>query len=163
MGGGDAPASGGGSTMGGLIAPRPAESAEFDITAMIDLVFMMNIYFLVTFIGASMDELDLPSANRARALDAEVATTLTVLAGPDATSVKLYLGDGKSGAPLLDPADQEERIAEAVDAGVSAGKTAVLIKAEKGIRLREIKRLSAAASREGVTLHLAVWEKDTAK
>ena len=31
--------------------------AEFDITAMIDLVFMMNIYFLVTFVTAALNTL----------------------------------------------------------------------------------------------------------
>jgi biopolymer transport protein ExbD len=162
MGGGSEPARGGGSTVGGLIAPRPpGESAEFDITAMIDLVFMMNIYFLVTFIGAAMEEIDLPSANRARALDAEIATVVTVLSGRDAQSVVVYVGDGKQGSAFTDPLEQEEQIAAAVDAGAARGKTAVLIKAEKGIRLREMKRIAAAASREGVTLHLAVWEKDT--
>ena len=30
------------------------EPPEFDITAMVDLVFMMNIYFLVTFITSAM-------------------------------------------------------------------------------------------------------------
>ena len=61
---------------------------------------------------------------------------------------------------MTDPTEQEEQIAAAVDAGVARQKTDVLIKAEKTIRLREMQRISAAASREGVTLHMAVWEKD---
>ena len=160
MGGGEAPA-GCGSTVGGLVSPRgPGESAEFDITAMIDLVFMMNIYFLVTFISASAEEIDLPAANRVRPLDAEKAVIFTVMPGRDPQSVVVHLGAGTKGTALSDPLEQEERISAEVDLGVAAGKTAVLFKAEKGIRLREMKRLSAAASREGVTLHLAVWEKD---
>jgi hypothetical protein len=39
----------------------------------------------------------------------------------------------------------------------------VLIKAEKNVRLREMNRIAAAAAREGVTLHIAVLEKDTAE
>lgn len=161
-GGGGAPAPVGDTSMGGLIPPRgPGESPEFDITAMIDLVFMMNIYFLVTFISASAEEIDLPNANRVRPLDAEKAVIFTVMPGRDPQSVVVHLGNGKDGTALTDPLEQEERISSEVDVGVAAGKTAVLFKAEKGIRLREMKRLSAAASREGVTLHLAVWEKDT--
>ena len=32
------------------------EPPEFDITAMVDLVFMMNIYFLVTFVTVTMGD-----------------------------------------------------------------------------------------------------------
>ena len=155
---------GGNDLMDGALARRSsAESdASFDITAMIDLVFMMNIYFLVTFIGAAMDEVNLPSANHAAPLDAEVATVITVVAGADSQSVTVYLGEGRSGPALTDPAQQEERIGDAVDKGVAQQKTAVLIKAEKSVRLRDMGRLAAAATREGVSLHLAVMEKDVA-
>jgi hypothetical protein len=61
---------------------------------------------------------------------------------------------------MTDPTEQEEQIAAAVDAGLARQKTDVLIKAEKAIRLREVRRISAAASREGVTLNMAVWEKE---
>ena len=47
------------------------DDAEFDITAMIDLVFLMNLYFLVTFITAALGELELPTANHCAALDGE--------------------------------------------------------------------------------------------
>jgi biopolymer transport protein ExbD len=144
--------------------PRPEkhDHAEFDITAMIDLVFMMNIYFLVTFIGAALGEIALPAASHAAALDAEVATIITVLAGRDASSVVVHLGEGTTAKPIYDAEDQAAAISAAVEAGAAQNKTAVLIKAEKSIRLREINRLAAAASREGVTLHIAVMEKDTA-
>jgi biopolymer transport protein ExbD len=132
-----------------LVKRSNAESdASFDITAMIDLVFMMNIYFLVTFIGAAMDEVDLPAANHAAPLDGDVATVITVVAGADSQAVTVYLGEGRSGPALTDPAQQEERIGDAVDKGLAQQKTAVLIKAEKGIRLREMGRLAAAAARE---------------
>jgi biopolymer transport protein ExbD len=146
---------------GGLIPRQKMHAdAEFDITAMVDLVFMMNIYFLVTFVTAALGEINLPSANHAAALDGDKATVITVLAGTDARSVQVYLGDGKTGAPLTEPDDQEMRITSAVERAAAEGKTAVLLKAEKGIRLREIKRLAAAASREGLSLHVAVMEKD---
>jgi biopolymer transport protein ExbD len=134
--------------------------AEFDITAMIDLVFMMNIYFLVTFVTAAMGEINLPAANHAVSLDSDKAAIITALAGPDWKTVYVYLGDGKQGPPLAEPDDQANQIASYVDRAAATGKTAVLLKAEKTIRLREIKRISAAATREGLTLHIAIMEKD---
>lgn len=146
------------------LVPKTAHhaDAEFDITAMIDLVFMMNIYFLIGFIGIAMSELDLPTANHASGLDGEVATIISMVVGSDGVSAVVYLGDGTESEPIHDPAIQQQRIADAVEQGVREGRTAVLLKAEKNIRLREIARISAAATREGVTLHMAVMEKDDA-
>ena len=161
MAGGGGHAASSGSDMGGLISPRPpGEMPEFDVTAMVDLVSLMNIYFLITLSVGAAGEIDLPRAVRSKALDADNATVLTVLQGRDASSVVVYLGDGKEGKAMTDPTEQEEQIAAAVDAGLARQKAEVLIKAEKAIRLREMQRISAAASREGVTLNMAVWEKD---
>jgi biopolymer transport protein ExbD len=146
----------------GLVSRRhKKDDAEFDITAMIDLVFMMNIYFLVTFLGVASGDLALPSANHGRPLDAAKAIPISIVAGKDFGSVDVYLGDGKKGTAITDSVEQEERIAAAVEAGTAAGKSAVILKAEKNVRLREIKRISIAAAHEGVTLHMAVMEKDT--
>src|SRR6476619_2081667 len=130
------------------LLPKPARhaDAEFDITALIDVVFMMNIYFLVTFVTAALGEINLPAANHAVPLDADKAVIVTVLAGPDWRTVFVYLGDGKKGTPRAEPDDQANQIASLVDRGVATGKSAVLIKAEKTIRLREVKRIAAAAS-----------------
>jgi biopolymer transport protein ExbD len=136
--------------------------AEFDITAMIDLVFMMNIYFLVTFITVALGEINLPAASHAAPLDRDKATVITILAGPDWRTVFVYLGEGKKGTPIMEPDDQLTQIANEVERAAAQGKTAVLIKAEKNIRLREIKRLAAAAAREGMTLHIAIIEKESA-
>jgi hypothetical protein len=76
--------------------------------------------------------------------------------------VFVYLGEGKMGTPIMEPDDQLTQIANEVERSAAQGKTAVLIKAEKNIRLREIKRLAAAAAREGMTLHIAIIEKESA-
>jgi biopolymer transport protein ExbD len=151
----------GDSASGGLIPAKPPEEMpEFDVTAMVDLVSLMNIYFLITLSVGSAAEIDLPRAVRSKPLDEANATVISVLAGRDVNSVVVYLGDGRQGKVMTDATEQEEQIAAAVDAGLARQKTDVLIKAEKAIRLREIQRVSAAASREGVTLNMAVWEKE---
>lgn len=144
-------------------AQRRQEHPEFDITAMVDLVFMMNIYFLVTFVTVALSEINLPAASHAVALDGDKATVITVLAGADPQSVAVYLADGKKGRPLLEADDQSTQIANAVELAAARGKTAVLIKAEKSIRLREMRRIATAASREGMTLHIAIMEKEASR
>ena len=139
---------------------RPQDDSEFDITPMIDLVFMMNIYFLVTALGGMAGEIDLPKAQHVSGLDAETAVTITVLSTIDGRSVRVYLADRAEGTPILDPAEQEERIAEYIEQARAAGKKAVLIKAEQRTVLREIGRIARAAGAEWMTLHVAVTEKD---
>jgi biopolymer transport protein ExbD len=149
------------SSSDGLIARRPdRETPEFDITAMVDLVFMMNIYFLVTFITVAMGEMSLPAADHALALDAETAVVLSVIRSLDGESVDVYLGNGKKGEPLKDPAEQERQIQAALDEGVAAGKTAVLIKAESKVRLADLFRISSLLAGHDLKLHVAVLERD---
>ena len=144
-----------------LIARRPDEEPpEFDITAMVDLVFMMNIYFLVTFVTVALGGMSLPSADHCNALDADTAVIVRVARSLDGESVTVYLGDGEAGEPINDGAEQERQIQDAVEEGMAGGKTAVLLKAEKKVRLSDLFRIATAASIEGVKLHVAVLEKD---
>ena len=136
------------------------ETPEFDITAMVDLVFMMNIYFLVTFVTVALSGVDLPSASHASPLDAESSVVLTVEGG-GGEPVVVYLGDREKGERIADADRQEERIRAAVEQGLAEGKTEVLLKAEKKLRLGDLFRVASAASAvEGVKLNVAVMEKD---
>lgn len=144
-----------------LIARRPdSEPPEFDITAMVDLVFMMNIYFLVTFVTVALGELNLPAAKHVLALDAESAVVFTVARTLDGKSITVYLGDNQKGEAITDVSQQEKRVQEAVEQGKIAGKTEVLLKAEKKVRLADLFRVATAATHEGMKLHVAVLEKD---
>jgi biopolymer transport protein ExbD len=147
-----------------LVARNPLEDdAEFDITAMIDLVFMMNIYFLVTFLTAAMGEITLPSATHVAPLDPDTAVAVTVLGSLDGESITVYLGENAEGEQISDADMQEERIRKWVEQGVQEGKTAVLIKAEKKVRLKHLFRVSSACAVEGVKLHVSVMEKDASE
>jgi biopolymer transport protein ExbD len=145
-----------------LIARRPdSEPPEFDITAMVDLVFMMNIYFLVTFVTVALGELNLPSADHCTALDADSAVVLTVVRSLDGKSVVVGFGEGNETEQIEDSAEQEKRIQAAVEKGIAEGKKNVLLKAEKKVRLADMFRIATAATAEGMKLHVAVLEKDT--
>ena len=144
-----------------LILRQPhREVPEFDITAMVDLVFMMNIYFIVTFVTVSMTQVDLPAASHVAPLDAESSVVLTVEGG-GTKPVVVYLGEREKGTAIRDVDAQDERVRAAVEQGLAEGKHEVLLKAEKTMRLGDLFRISSAASSvEGVKLNVAVMEKD---
>jgi biopolymer transport protein ExbD len=136
------------------------EPPEFDITAMVDLVFMMNIYFLVTFVTVAMGELTLPAAKHVAPLDADTAVIFTLARTLDGKSVVVYIGDGKKSEAITDVAQQDKRVQEAVEQGKATGKTEVLLKAEKKVHLSDLFRIATAAGVEGIKLHVAVVERD---
>lgn len=144
-----------------LLGRKPHEEPpEFDITAMVDLVFMMNIYFMVSFITLALAEINLPQAGHVQPLDAEEAVVFTVLGTLDGKGVTVSTGAGDE-MKALDAGDgQEEQISAAVEQGAANGKKSVLIKAEKKVRLGELFRVATAASAEGMKLHVAVTEKE---
>jgi biopolymer transport protein ExbD len=133
---------------------------EFDITAMVDLVFLMNLYFLVTFITVAMGEMALPAADHASPLDADTAVVLSLVRSLDGQSVTVFLGDGEKGEAITDQAQQAERVQAAIEDGVAAGKKAVLLKAESKVRLADLFRISTMFAGRDLQLHVAVLERD---
>lgn len=138
----------------------PREEAKFDITAMIDLVFMLNIFFLVTTVAAAVSEMDLPVVRHTVATDAEQAVVVS-LAPTEGGAATVFLGEKAEGEPIADPEEQTRRVREAVEEGRRAEKRVVLIKAERGVKLRDVQRVGAAATEvPGVELRMAVIEKE---
>ncbi len=165
---------------------RHSESVDLDITPMIDIVFLLLIFFLVASIPDMQTEADLPPARHGVGVNphSSIVFTLAERSGP--AGAKVYLSDGKSGAPIpADPGgqeaaidralrgqggvalpddftEQEAIIREAVSTGFHRmGLTNVLLKAEKGVLHRDVDRVSraiASADAEGIQLNLAVFE-----
>jgi biopolymer transport protein ExbD len=151
-----------------LGAPRksPLDDAHFDVTPMVDLVFMMNIYFIVVWVTTAMAEIDLPTARHCVAVDAD-ATYVITLKMPDGQNVKgkpplVYLGEVSPGSELSNN-ELEQQITDAVLAAVTADtkKTTVLIKAEKDVRFKDVSKIAYAVTKvSGVKLNMAVIEKE---
>ena len=136
------------------------DESRFDITAMIDLVFMMNIFFMVTTVTAALGEIDLPEAKHCAPSDRDNSVVFTIIASPDRGRARVYIGEDSAGQSLTD-AGQDAAIREAVEAGVRAQKHTILIKAEKAVRLRDVSRVAgAAAAVPGTELKIDVLEKD---
>ena len=149
----------GGAESDDLIGRKPIEETpEFDITAMVDLVFMMNIYFLVTFVTVALAEVDLPTATHVAPLDGDSAVVITIV-GDSEQPATVYIGEREKGERIGNRDQIADRVRAAVEEGAAAGKTEVLLKAEKQVRLADLFRVSAAASGvEGMKLNVAVME-----
>jgi biopolymer transport protein ExbD len=138
-----------------LVLPRKKlEDAEMDITPMIDITFLLLIFFLVAAKMDSQRAVGLPDARAGSAILAEKAVTVIIEpSGPDSVLVSNGEGDQFS----MDLEKQEEEITSYIQDQLDGGKQFVLLKAGKGIRHKEVSRVAQAIGRADVpSLYLAV-------
>jgi len=150
-----------GAEEGPVLPRRQVENTtDLDITPMIDITFLLLIFFLVASTADMQDAVKLPAARHGKGVSEETAIIITVDERGGPGSALVYLGDGTKGKLLPDDPDiQKERIARAVQESFDAGKPTVLVKAARGVIHREVSRVAAAAGLvEGIQLHMAVLE-----
>ena len=134
---------------------------NLDMTPMIDVTFLLLIFFLVSSVPDVRAALDLPSADHGVGVSRRQALVISVVPTDDGRGVTVYLADGRLGDPLPPGTEaQETMIHAAAEAAARAGTQPVLIKAEKNVRHRDVARLIRAASVDGVSVNLAVMELD---
>lgn len=138
---------------------KALEDAHFDVTPLVDLVFMMNIYFMIVWIMISLAEVDLPAAKHVVASDKD---NMVVFALVDkGTGPIVFLGEAESSPPITSPAEIELRVRRAVEEGAARGAELVLIRAEKKVKLRDLARVSSVVnSVPKMKIRLAVAEKE---
>ena len=138
------------------------DSDEMDITPMIDVTFLLLIYFIVASVPDSATAVALPPARFGVSVSEKYSVILTIGEGGRGAA-PVYLADGRIAAAQLseNPEKQVDEIRKAVQDGMNEDKPNVLIKAERGVAHREVARVAAAASQvPGIQLHLAVLEAD---
>lgn len=144
----------------GLLKRRGGHhEANFDITAMIDLVFMLNIFFLVTTVATASMEMDLPVVRHCIPTDPEEAVIIALMSG-GTQPVAVTINDDQR-REVTDPDEQIQLVRRAVEEASQAGKKVILIKAERSVKLRDVKRIGAAATKDvkGMELRMAVIER----
>ncbi len=147
-----------------LARRRPLEDAEMDITPMIDITFLLLIFFLVASKMDSPGDVKLPPAKYGKPVAVGDAVIITVTdTGPDGAAA-IFLGDGTTEGKLKsdNQADQEDEIAAYVeDTMAKEQKTLVIIKASRAVKHRDVARVANAVGKaESVqTLHVAVLEE----
>jgi len=144
-----------------VIRRRQSGDSEMDITPMIDITFLLLIFFLV---AARLEEdtpVELPPARHGTAVAIKSSVILTVAAG-GGDLAEIYEGDGKAADRLISSRDleaQEAAIVAYIEEEVAGGKESVLIKAEKGVKHRDVARVSTAVGKAGNgELYVAVLE-----
>ena len=110
---------------------KAVEDPEFDVTAMVDLVSLMNIYFLVSWVMTMANEVDLPSAKHCVAGDPDTSVMVIVKKGDERGST-VVIGEDADGEPLTDRAVILQKLEAAVKAGAKEAKAkdTLLIKAD---------------------------------
>ncbi len=153
-----------------VLPKKDLGDAEMDITPMIDITFLLLIFFLVASKLDESADVSLPPARRGVPVASKDAVSLVVKkAGAD--SVEVTTGHGKKLSS--DIKTQEDEIAQYVANGLDGGgefsemKHHVLIRAARGIKFREVDRVSRACGRgkdlskvgaQLPSLHIAVLE-----
>ncbi len=148
----------------GPVLPRREvdDSADMDITPMIDITFLLLIFFLVCSTMSQSSSVKLPPARYGKGVDEQTAVIITVDGEGGESKARVYLGDGTAGTPLPeDHETQEKLIGEAVEAGLGEGKTTVLVKAAGSVKSADVERVQKAAgamAQEGSSFFLGVME-----
>ncbi len=147
-----------GNEMRNMMGRRPLEEAEMDITPMIDITFLLLIFFIV---AAKIDDkggVSLPQTEYAEAvLEAEAVTITLVRVGE--SDAALYLGDVINEENLVtkkSPLEREAAIRRYVEDEFKTkeGKTTVLLKADAKLKHGEIQKVLQALS--GVDVELSI-------
>jgi biopolymer transport protein ExbD len=135
------------------------EHAHVDIVAMIDLVFMMNIFFMVTTLTAGLMALKLPQTRTGMERDADRAVVFSLVATGDGQTSEIYIGSptDEGAEPLPNTQEQEDMIVRAVEVGVAQNKPTVMICAERDVRYRDVARVAALVGEvEGAEMFVGV-------
>jgi len=136
-----------------------------DITPMIDCTFQLLIFFMVTSQMKAQAPLDLPKARHGAVVAERDAVILTVTKG-SGESAQVFRGNSTSPTDRIEganPVDQEEAITRYVEQQANAPprKNHVLIKAERGLKHREVARVQRAASKAEIEqLYVAVMQAE---
>jgi len=142
------------------------EDTEMDITPMIDITFLLLIFFIVSSKMDPSSNVPLPSATTGVAISVKSSIIITVGPGDTADGpAKVYRGDGIVPENAFDSGDlqsQEDAISSYIEDEIAndGRKTHVLIKASRGIKHREVARVTTAVSKpaEIKQIYIAVME-----
>ena len=141
---------------------RELEDSEMDITPMIDITFLLLIFFIVASKMEESASVDLPNASTGNHIMEDDSLSIIITKG-DGDMATVSINDEEVGASS--PEEQEEKIeaiiAENVKPPGEEGLHEVLIKAEKNVKHGEVNRIELVVSRAAEhiqILHVAVME-----
>ena len=137
------------------IKKKKNEDAELDITPMIDVVFLLLIFFMVTSTMDDQKAANVPPVEHGVGADANQATIVSVVADEAGGTGRVILGDDPGGEEIVNL----DLVRRHVQAGFNEGKELVIIKAERDVkegRVQEV--LKVLADIEGLKFAIGVQD-----
>ena len=131
---------------------KKPEDVDLDITPMIDVTFLLLIFFMVTSTMQGTPDLDIPPAQHGDEVDTTTSTEIQILAAK-----------ASGGDPTIMIDDRRATLEEVrahVMEGAQQGKMAAIIMADREVPegiVMEVEKIIAEV--EGVTLHVGVRDK----
>ena len=145
-----------------VIPRRPMDDAvEMDITPMIDITFLLLIFFIVSSTMAESGLAELPEARYGAGIASHDCVVVTIMKdGPH--EARVFLGQEGTEIELVG-GDQQQALAieREIIAAQNEGRYDVLIRADAAVLRRHVSRIDKAASRvDGISIHYAVLGKE---
>jgi biopolymer transport protein ExbD len=142
----------------GAVGPRrrTADDDEIDITPMIDCVFLLLIFFMVTSTMQGGNKLTLPTARHGIGVNSNEAVTICVFNDDAGPGVYLHESDRKNG-----PVD----VAEVGPYVLNSGKHTLIIKADTEVPSGFIEDVARAAGDavEDLIFYVGITDKRTSR
>ena len=141
------------------LAKRPPLDDEMDITPMIDMVFLLLIFFILTSKMTGEKTYPVPPAKNGSSVVLKNCISILVSRGSGGTPL-VARGDGTTFSE--DPELQAAEIAEYIQAELDSGrKSEVLVRAEGNVtsgQMKKVKKAIAEVLEEGKMINIAVSE-----
>lgn len=137
------------------IKKKNDEEADLDITPMIDVVFLLLIFFMVTSTMDDQKTANVPPAEHGVGADTNKATLVSVIADPGGGVGRVILGDDPEGEEIVNL----DLVRRYVQAGFNEGKELCIIKAERDVkegRVQEV--LKVLADIDGLKFAIGVQD-----
>jgi biopolymer transport protein ExbD len=132
---------------------------HMDMTAMVDVVFQLMAFLLLTFQAAVTSGIDLPDARHGRGVQDSESVILTIQS-PAAPGAPARVFEGPDTEPRHALATPES-IRAVVERGMEDGRKHVVLQAEGTVPHGEVLRLAALVGEvQGVVLHIGVDEPE---
>ncbi len=135
--------------------PMPIDD-EIDFTPMVDIVFLLLIFFMVATKISRSPKVELPKAFHGKNMIEKEFVIVVVRKGSAELAEVMRMDGTKFSA---DVEQQESEIGEYVEAGMQSGLTQVLVKSEGEVKYGEVERVRQAIAtvlQEGQSVHIAV-------